>query len=197
MRQRNYSFTLMELMIGLSILSLILVMIFSTLYQETVLNRRIEKIERETMSTIEIQQRLDKVFANVIPMDSTSKSRSIYSSEDRKSVFVFFDNGIDPDPIYSGVVKGSVGLDGTDLVLGIYENDKEEKPSRLTKLRDNVKSIQFEFLFSCPSGFATIPIWDKAINFSPLYIKMILNQNEEYVFWMNHEPEAIALKEKK
>lgn len=197
MRRGNYSFTLMELMIGLSILSLILGMIFSTLYQETVLNRRIEKIERETMSTIEIQQRLDKVFANVIPMDHTSKNRSIYSSEDRKSVFVFFDNGIDPDPTYSGVVKGSVGLDGTDLVLKLYENDKDEKHSRLTKLRENIKSIQFEFLLSCPSGLATIPIWDKTINFSPLYIKMILNQNEEYVFWVNHEPEAIALKEKK
>lgn len=194
MRKRKYSFTLMEMMIGLSILSLILGMIFSTLYQETVLNRRIEKLEREMMSKIETQQRLDKIFANVTPIDPTSKNRPVYSSESRRSVFVFFDNGIDPDPTYSGIVKGSIGLDGTDLVLRLYENDKAEKPSRVTKLRDNIKSIQFEFILSSPSGLATIPIWDKAINFSPLYMKMVLNQNEEYVFWVNHEPEAIALK---
>ncbi|MCB1116176.1 MAG: hypothetical protein KDK71_06870 [Chlamydiia bacterium] len=186
----------MEMMIGLSILSLVLGMIFSTLYQETVLNRRIEKLERETMSKIEIQQRLDKIFANVVPIDPTSKNRPLYSSESRRSVFFYFDNGIDPDPTYSGIIKGSIGLDGTDFVLRLYEDDKADKPSRLTKLRDNIKSIQFEFLLSSPSGLATIPIWDKAINFAPLYVKMILNQDEEYVFWVNHEPEPFLLKGK-
>ena len=106
-------------MVGFSILTIILGMIFSSLYQETILNRRIQKMEREVMSKVEVQQRLDKIFANIRVIDPTSKDRSIYSSGNQKSVFVFFDNGIDPDPSFSGIVKGSVGLDNEIHLQGI------------------------------------------------------------------------------
>lgn len=151
-------------------------------------------MERETMSKIDLQQRLDKIFANLLPTDPTSKDRSIYSSGNQKFVFVFFDNGIDPDPSFSGIVKGAIGLDKTNLVLRIYQNDN---PARITVLRENIKSIAFEFMMNSPLGISTIPIWDKSINFPPMHVKLTLNGEEDYVFWVNRECEAIALKEKK
>lgn len=193
MKRRKYPFTLMEVMIGFSLLSLILGMIFSTLYQETILNRRIQKMEQETMSKIDLQQCLDKIFANLLPAEPTSNQRSIYSSGNQKSVFVFFDNGIDPNPLFSGIVKGSIGVDKTNLVLRLYQDNE---PVRITVLRENIQSIAFEFMMNSPLGIATIPIWNKTINFPPMHVKMTLNSEEEYVFWVNRECEAIALKEK-
>lgn len=193
MKQRKYSFSLMEVMVGFSILTIILGMIFSSLYQETILNRRIQKMEREVMSKVEVQQRLDKIFANIRVIDPTSKDRSIYSSGNQKSVFVFFDNGIDPDPSFSGIVKGSVGLDNETFVLKLYQDNK---PVRTSILREHVKKIAFEFMTPSSIGVSTIPIWDKTINFMPIYLKITLNSEEEYIFWVNRGCEAIALKGK-
>lgn len=193
MKQRKYSFSLMEVMVGFSILTIILGMIFSSLYQETILNRRIQKMEREVMSKVEVQQRLDKIFANIRVIDPTSKDRSIYSSGNQKSIFVFFDNGIDPDPSFSGIVKGSVGLDNETFVLKLYQDNK---PVRTSILREHVKKIAFEFMTPSSIGVSTIPIWDKTINFMPIYLKITLNSEEEYIFWVNRGCEAIAIKGK-
>lgn len=154
-------------------------------------------MESETMTKIEIQQRLDKIFANILHTDPASKDRSIYSSEDKKSIIVFFDNGIDPNPIFSGIVKGSIGLEKTSFVLQLYKDFSAKDPSRTTILKEDVKSIDFEFMMSSPIGVSTVPIWDKATNFSPRYIKINLNGEEEYVFWVNNTCEPITLKGKK
>jgi hypothetical protein len=181
----------MEVMIGLSLLSLILGMIFSTLHQETVLQHRIHKMQQETLSKMDLQQRLDKIFSNISPPDPISNHRSMYSSDSHESLFVFFDNGIDPDPIFSGIVQGLINLDKTNLVLHYYVDDE---PARTMILKENVQSLAFEFMMQTSDGISTLATWDKKINFSPLYVKMILNKEEEYVFWVNRECEPTPLK---
>jgi hypothetical protein len=193
MKRRKYLFTLMEVMIGLSLLSLILGLIFSTLYQETILQRRIHKIQQETMSKMDLQQRLDKIFSNISPTDPILNHRSMYSSDNQESLFVFFDNGIDPDPAFSGIVQGLISLDETKLLLHYYIDDK---PARTMILKENIQSLAFEFMMQTSDGISTLATWDKKINFSPLYVKMILNKEEEYVFWVNRECEPTPLKGK-
>lgn len=52
----------MEVMIGFVIISLVLGMIFSSLYQETVLKRKVEKMEKTVMTHVALQQFLDRVL---------------------------------------------------------------------------------------------------------------------------------------
>ncbi len=202
MKTRKYSFTLMEVMIGFSIMSIVLGVIFSSLYQETLLKTKIGKMEKTVMARVEMQQRLDRIFANIIPMDPRETKRTLYTSGgNRKTLYITFDNGIDPDPEFCDQVKGSLSLERRNFVLKLNIGEPNERTSIL---RENVDDISLEFLTNATNGIGTFPFWDKAINFSPSYIKITLridktnlDKDEEYVFWVNRPSEGIPLRGEK
>lgn len=186
----------MELIIAFAVLSIALGAIFSSLYQESLLNKRIKTIEQEILPKVEVQQKLNAIFANIAPLDPSLKKCSLYSSGSENSLFVYFDNGIDPDLNFCGTIKGSIGLDRGNFVLHLYE-EGDEKPKRTTLLRKNVKSIGFEFMLHGVNTINTVSKWEKISPTLPRFVKITLNDNESYVFWVNRECEPVLLPGKK
>ncbi len=187
---RKYSFTLMEVMIGFAIMSIVLGVIFSSLYQETILKTKIGKMEKPVMAQIEMQQRLDRVFANIILQDPQSNNKAIYTSG--KNLYISFDNGIDPEPLFCDEVKGVLSIEKGNFVLTLLE---EEPTARKITLRENVSSVSYEFLTNGKIGIESLSNW-KDKNYSPSYVKITLNGNEEYAFWVNRPSEGIPLRGK-
>lgn len=194
MKLQKYSFTLMEVLVGFAIVSIVLGVVFSSLYQETLLKTKIEKMKRVVMSHVETQQCLDRIFANIIPMGPQNRKTTLYSSESPlPKLFITYDNGIDPDPLFSGAVEGTLLIENGNFVLKLHE---EQSYERTTIIRENVSDLSFEFLTTSAVGLESLPSWEKEINFSPSFIKITLNKDEEYVFWVNQISDGIPLRGK-
>ena len=189
---RKYSFTLMEVMISFSIMSIVLGVIFSSLYEQTLLKTKIERMEKIVMARVEMQQRLDRIFANIIPVDPQNSKSSIYiSGESKGKLFIIFDNGIDPDPLFCDKVEGSLAVENNNFVFTLLEGRPN---ARKSILRKNITKVSYEFLTNAKEGVEVTSRWDEKINYSPSYIKITLNKDEEYVFWVSRPSEGIPLR---
>ncbi len=98
-----------------------------------------------------LQTRLQHIFSSI---DRGTNEPFLYtqvSEKDSKmSLVLLFDNGIDPDPAYSGTLLGRIYLDEkNNLVLVSWPNQKEKNlPWRKEILFPHTASFQFEFLGS-------------------------------------------------
>lgn len=184
----------MEVMIGFTIISLVLGMIFSSLYQEATLKRKIERMEKAVMTHVEVQQFLDRVFSNHLPSDPKSSQKAFYTKDGPKAkLSVTFDNGIDPNPLFCGETEGLLCIENSDLVFKLKEGEPFE---RTVVLKKEVNHLSFEFLTNDTHGVESSSTWDESYNFSPSFVKITLNHNEDYAFWVNQSGEAIPLKTK-
>ncbi len=181
---KRYTFTLMELMIALSLSVIVLGVIFSSLYQNSVLNVKHEKGAAIVMQKVHIQERLDQIFANISGKDKSS----IYTDE--KGVLHFeFDHGIDPDPIFCDIISGKLELVKEDLFLILMRGKK----MRSERLCFDVKALSYEFLTHDGHDVRTTEIWTKEEDKNPLYFKLSVD-DASYIFWINHQGMEIPLK---
>ena len=96
----------MEVLVACAILSLVLSVIFSSLHREALLKTRIEKMEKIVMQRTEVQQCLDRIFASVVPASLPTADPPIYSIEEGgPALMITFDNGVEPDPLFSGILQ--------------------------------------------------------------------------------------------
>ena len=149
---KRYAFTLMELMIALSLTAIVLGVIFSSLYQNSVLNLKHEKGAAMVMQKAHIQERLDQIFAN-IPGDEKS---SLYTDENGALHFSF-DHGIDPERAFCNIIPGKLELVQGELFL-ILMGDKETRTERLCS---DVKALNYEFLSHDSRNVETTKVWTK------------------------------------
>lgn len=173
---------MMELMIALSLTVIVLGIIFSSLYQNATLKSNLEKGEEVVMTRARIQERLDQVFANV----------DRFYTDKEKVLHFKYDNGIDPNPLFSGLISGMIIVEKGDLYLALIGEDEERK----TLLRKGVSSLNYLFLYLDENKIEEVSSWDKKFTDSPFYLKMILDINgekENYSFWVNHENSGISL----
>ena len=135
------------------------------------------------MQKAHIQQRLGQIFANV----KDEKKRSIYTDE-KNVLHFYFDNGIDPDPAFCGMISGNLKLIDDNLFLTFEE--KNRKRSELVCC--GIKVLGYEFLTHDGFIVKTTNAWSKAETKNPLFFKLLLN-DESYVFWINHQGMEIPL----
>lgn len=95
-----------------------------------------------------LQTRLDTLFTTLD--QQSSKPCFFTKKEDKeslKSLNLIFDNGIDPDPQYSGSVLGRIYLDSeNNLCLTTKPLDEESPYFRKEILLKNIVDFEFEFL---------------------------------------------------
>jgi len=181
---KRYAFTLMELMIALSLTVIVLGVIFSSLYQNSVLNVKHEKGAAIVMQKIHIQERLDQIFANT----SGKKTRSLYT-DDNGTLHFQFDHGIDPDPEFCDMIPGKLELVKGDLLLTLMGGQKV----RSERLCSDVKVLTYEFLTHDGHDVKTTDEWSKEEAKNPLYLKLSID-DESYIFWINHQGMELPLK---
>lgn len=132
-----------------------------------------------------LQTRLQTIFTS---NDRSTFYTKIFDKEKLPSLVLCFDNGIDPDPDFSGMSLAKIHLDSQDnLCLTTWPTEeKENLPWRTEILQKQIKSFDFEFLgqnSALEQGFKEkiIPInpnfawrgsWPKSMQKTPNMIRM-------------------------
>jgi len=191
------SFTLIEVLIGFALASLVLGMLFTSLYETSLASSRLEKAEKVILGRAEFQQRLDAVFGNLIHHKEGNPLYLTLNENEPNTLHLQFRGGIDPDPCFSDQVEGVLKLNNQDLLFQVNGNTLPGKTApepRVAILKRGVTKIEYEFL----SNGKVSTIWEEKETMSPDFLKLTLffgeNKKEDYVFWMNKEPEGILIK---
>lgn len=95
-----------------------------------------------------IQMRLQDLFMTLSSEQPSPLYTLHFPNEKQESLVIRFDNGIDPNPAYSGTVTGKLYLDEEhQLCLALWPLDKSENPYwRKEVLASHIKNFSFQFL---------------------------------------------------
>jgi hypothetical protein len=164
--------------------------------ESTKLEKRIEAAREEIATRQNLQMRLQSIF---LGLSRSFPEPVLYSKSfpDEKglSLVAIFDQGIDPDPVFSGSVLGRIYLDeDNNLNLAIWPLGSAESASwRKEILFTNVSDFEFEFLSlktkkegkekSRPinESLEWILSWSKSRSDTPSIIRLSIWKNESRV----------------
>lgn len=154
------AFTLIEVMIGLSLSAVLLAFLFQFYTTLSKSHLELAKSKEEVLSAQRVQLRLDQVFGAV--------SQSFYTE---KGALIFnFDNGIDPDPHFCGPVTGMLYLDEKEqLSLVTWSHLKEPRKEILVP---KVTSYRLSF-FDQIDKKTWVSQWKKEV---PVMTKLVVNE---------------------
>jgi type II secretory pathway pseudopilin PulG len=150
-RLQKRTFTLLELMIALGLTAILLTILFRFFAGSVRMDQKISDARASLYQRQHFQTRISSLCNAIAPRSSLSVSSgsSFYTINEKKPGFVaIFDNGIDPDPRFSGPVLGKVYIDPqSNLMLVLWPLEKTEtKLYRTEVLLSGVQSIHFQFL---------------------------------------------------
>lgn len=183
---RKRSLTLIEILISMTLFSLLLTSLFFWYRHFTDKKRELERIKSPYLEERYLFQRLQRILPQSQPPFFT----------DQDSLVFCFDRGIYSDPKLSGRVLAKLYRDSHShaLSLGIWQapETKEKNPSQTLTLLDGVEELSFEF-YSPPDPFQKPvdpqeignprpqPGWQKTWNFDhlPALVKITLKHNDD------------------
>lgn len=160
------------------------------------MEKKLEIVRTLSSKKGHLQTRMQSILSSVDRSLNNPFYTKQFPKEDHLSLIIQFDNGIDPDPAFSGSVLGRIYLDEkNNLSLVIWPLSKEIKTWRSEILFPKVKKFSFEFLGpnTAPEKNETLrPItpnlawrnhWPKSINTPPTIVRFTLHEegtkNEE------------------
>jgi hypothetical protein len=164
---------------------------------------RISKIRQILLERQHLQTRLQDLFLSTTPTQLPYIYTKRFPKEKMDSLIFYFDNGIDPDPAFSGPVLGRIYLDEKKrlaLALWPIENKTQSRPWRKEILFHNVTRFQFQFLgakqtkqdVTITDHLSWNQQWPQHIIETPCMIRLSLFQEKEEVafafFLTNVEP---------
>lgn len=177
----------MELLVALVLVGTILSLLFKFFSNTMKMDRKIDAIRQEAFTREHLQIRLLHLFSSIIPKSTLpdAASSSLYSlDKEAPGLAAIFDNGIDPDPRFSGAVLGELYLDQRDQLflalrpLSAAAND----PCRRELLLQHIQKLEFQFL-SKPSEkhpkIEWLKSWPKNRWDVPSIIRVIVKREEE------------------
>lgn len=147
-KRLKHPFFLLEILVGLSLMAILLHVLFSSMKEMVKMEHRIEQSRSELLSRQHLQTRLQDLLMAVQPVAFPPIYTELFPKETNPSLVLFFDQGIDPDPRFSGTVIGRLYLDSKNqLVLTIWpaKPDKKSPAWRTEILLKKVTSLSFEF----------------------------------------------------
>lgn len=152
--KKKHPFTLIEVTLAFSILSIIVVFLLSTFRSSITLSLKVDKARHLLLSRHHVMERLSQTLSRVEgcinPLIEKGES-AFYTEEKLKntsssSLYFAFNNGIDPEEDFTGMVHGKLYIQ--DNMLLLEEWPMEEKKSakrRCERLFSHVKEISFTF----------------------------------------------------
>lgn len=158
-----------------------------------------------------LQGRLQDLFLSITPSQLPPIYTKNFPNEKNESVVVYFDHGLDPDPLFSGEVTGRIYLDkDKNLNLAIWPLEKTEKnrPWRKEILMKGVSHFQFQFLGekqtkddkAISANWAWHKRWSKKRMEIPAMIRLSITQEDKEIsfafFLTKAEPFITYWKEK-
>ena len=184
---RKRPLILFELLIALSLVSILLALLFRFITNSIKVETKIEEARAALYPKEYLHTRLSSLFTALVPR-SFVKNSSFYTLE-QGGIAAIFDNGIDPDPLFSGAIRSKLTVEQGRLYLTFLPLE-EENPQRKELLLSGVKAIRFQFLAKKNSSTASAdarPIsrtaewrssWSKECWDLPSLIRMTLELEE-------------------
>ncbi len=142
---------LFELIIALGLTAILLTVLFRFFAGSVRMDHKVDEARAALYERQHLQTRLSSLFTSIVPRSTVSPQHgsSFYSLNEKTPGFVaIFDNGIDPDPDFSGPILGKVFLDDqANLTLALWPLEKgEKKLFRKEILLPHVQNMRFQFL---------------------------------------------------
>lgn len=151
--------TLFEVLIALSLLSVLLAILFGFFRELTILNEDSKKNLKESFQARYAESRLSYVLSNIVNENDTKRTFYFYTMRDDISKFpslIFtFDNGNVLDPYLAGDVLGRLFVDNDNhlcLAVAPLKSQKGQTEQELQShikleyLLDDVQNITFSFM---------------------------------------------------
>ena len=142
---------LFELVIALGLTAILLTVLFRFFAGSVRMDHQVDEARAALYERQHLQTRLSGLFTSIVPRSTVSPQHgsSFYSINEKTPGFVaIFDNGIDPDPDFSGPILGKVFLDDqANLTLALWPLEMKEKQLfRKEILLGHVQNMRFQFL---------------------------------------------------
>ncbi|PCI76771.1 hypothetical protein COB21_03870 [Candidatus Aerophobetes bacterium] len=171
MKKRKIGFSLIELIIGFALLSLLLTSLFACLKNQLFFSRKGQVLEHTVSKEVMLHSYLSQMFLD-LKNDDTETTLSTYEKDNTNFLHCCFNNGVQKNPDFAGHVDAKIYVDRKEkkLVCSI-EHTGEEKP-RVKELFSNVQSLSYSFID--PKSFKEEPTWPKESKTLPLAVKLAL-----------------------
>ena len=149
MRKKS-SFTLIEVSIALFIIGILLSFLFNFFAQIIKVEKKIKITQHDLIEREHFQVKIKNIFSKISSIDIDDQTITMYTpKENEQTLFVIFDNGIDPDPNFSGPILGKFFIKNENFYLQTYPiiNNKIIYDSfREEKVLSSIFSIKYFFL---------------------------------------------------
>ncbi|MBF8263884.1 MAG: hypothetical protein HW387_1549 [Parachlamydiales bacterium] len=196
MKRTKRAAILLEMIIALGLTAILLSVLFRFFAGSVRMDQKVDTARTQLYQRQHFQMRMATILNSMVPRSSMSppKGSSFYTVDEKMPGFItIFDNGIDPDPLYSGPILGKVFLDlNGNLTLALWPLEKQEKNIYRTEiLLSNVQKIRFQFLAKKSlqhTDSKAIPInstlewrtnWPQNCWDIPSMIRLIIDQNNQ------------------
>lgn len=172
-------------------MTILLTSLFSFLIQNLRIEQNLEKTRELILERQNLQIRVQDLLTSLNCSNSQlALYTQLFPDEKTESLIVLFDNGIDPDPAFSGILLGRIYLDkGQNLCLATWPIDsKTSRPWRNEILLSQVLDLSFQFLGERQNADPKIkpvtvrtgwhPNWPKERNDLPSLLRLTVIQKD-------------------
>lgn len=141
-------FTLLEVLISLTLTTIILGVLLSAYFQAQSLSRDGEKLQREIQPKRALAARLEEIFFN---LETPKLNEQFFFTPAEGELLFSYNNGANLDPAFSGEVLGRLFLDDKGHLVMLTWPPRKLWPEggfpsfRREVLLENVEAVQFQF----------------------------------------------------
>jgi hypothetical protein len=141
---------LFELVIALALSAILLSLLLRFFAHSAAFDRKLDEARAQIFARQHLHTRLSAFFTSTIPRSALPSSALCpFHTPEAGRLTAVFDNGIDPDPAFSGPIVGTLFIDGdANLSLTLFPLDAKEGggPCRKEILMSRASRLRFQFL---------------------------------------------------
>lgn len=199
---RKCPFTLLEVLISLSLTVIIMGVLLSAYFQAESLSRDGEKMQRAIQPKRALAARLEEIFVN---LETPKQNEQFFFTPTVNELLFSYHNGANLDPAFSGEVLGRLFLDDKGhLVMLTWPPRKlwpegGFPPFRREVLLEGIQEIRFKFFATAAETLAArwVEIWPKETQDLPGIIQLIITPHnaapENFYFFVPQKIGVVKL----
>ncbi|HSX04500.1 MAG TPA: prepilin-type N-terminal cleavage/methylation domain-containing protein [Rhabdochlamydiaceae bacterium] len=204
MKLTRRAFTLLEMVIGIALASILLMVLFSSLRQTAVASSKMKTAQKIVHQRLCMQLRLSSLFD---ALQFERKKVVFYTGQHPESIsdalYFSYKQEVDADPDYIGTLNAAIFLKYPEKQLCL-QTYSVSGGSRREIFLEELKDLSFQFLDAQKGKWESH--WSKGADFSPALLKIavteknknLLKDSIEFAFSLNgNTNEIIYLKEVK